>query len=119
MGKYTARLRYYVGDSLEEIRQQELDKIGAAEGVEIYFEKIDHRTPGPGRMEEETLGKPIEEITQDVITIESDDEARFRKAIQAIYEKYRSPRTPYSFWGSSRDGERIAKRIADETGGGW
>ena len=119
MGKYTARLRYYMGDSLEEIRQQDLDRIGEANGVEISFERIDQRTPGPGRMEEETMGKPIEEITQDVITIDCDDEARFRKAILAIYEKYRSPRTPYSFWGSSRDGERIAKGIADETGGGW
>lgn len=119
MGKYTACLRYYIGDSLEEIRQQDLDRIGEAKGVEISFERIDNRTSGPVRMEEETLGRPIEAITQDVITIDCDDEARFRKAVQVIYEKYRSPRTPYSFWGSSSDGERIAKRIADETGGGW
>ena len=119
MGKYNARLRYYVGDSLEEIRQQDLDRIGDAEGVEISFERVDHRNAGPGIREEETMGKPLEEITQDVITIDCDDETKFRNAIQAIYEKYRSPRTPYSFWGSSRHGERIAKRIANETGGGW
>jgi hypothetical protein len=119
MGKYMARLRYYVGDALEDIRQQDLDSIGAAKGVEISFERIDNRTPGPGIREEETMGRPIEEITQEVITVDSDDEASFRKAIEAVYEKYRSPRTPYSFWGSSKDGERIAKGIADETGGGW
>jgi hypothetical protein len=119
MGKYMTRLRYYVGDALEEIRQQDLDRIGAERGVEISFERIDHRTPGPGIRQEETLGRPLEEITQDVITIDSDDEAGFRQAVLAIYETYRSPRTPYSFWGSSREGARIAKGIADETGGGW
>ncbi len=119
MGKYYVCLRYYIGDPLEEIRQQDLDRIGEAKVVEISFERIDNRTPGPGIREEETMGKPIEEITQDVITIDCDDEVRFRGTIQEIYEKYRSPRTPYSFWGSSRDGERIAKSMADETGGGW
>jgi hypothetical protein len=97
MDTYTANLRYYIGDPLEEIRQEDLDKIGKAYGVAVSFE----------------------EITQEVITLASDDEASFRKAIKAIYERYRSPRTPYGFWGSSREGVRIAKEIADETGGGW
>jgi hypothetical protein len=70
-------------------------------------------------MREETLGKAIEEISQDVITVSSDDEAGFREAVAAIYDTYRSPRTPYSFWGSREEGARIAKEIADVTGGGW
>ena len=119
MGKYTVHLRYFTGDPLEEIRQGDLDTIGRACGVEISFERIDNRTLSDGMLREETLEKAIEEITQDVITVGSEDEERFRKAIVAIYEKYRSPRAPYSFWGSSRDGERIAKVIADQTGGGW
>jgi hypothetical protein len=81
--------------------------------------RIDNRTLSDGMLREETLDKAIEEITQDVITVSSEDEGRFRKAIVAIYQKYRSPRTPYSFWGSSQDGERIAKAVADATGGGW
>lgn len=119
MGKYTVHFRYFTGDPLEEIRQEDLDRIGRAYGVEVSFERIDSRTLSDGMLREETLDKAIEEITQDVITVSSEDEERFRKAVVAIYEKYRSPRTPYSFWGSSRDGERIAKAIADETGGGW
>ena len=119
MGKYTVHLRYYTGDPLEEIRQEDLDRIGRVYGVEVSFEKIDNRTFSDGMLREETLDKAIEKITQDVITVGSGDEERFRKAIVAIYEKYRSPRTPYSFWGSSKDGVRIAKAIADETGGGW
>ena len=119
MGKYTVHLRYFTGDPLEEIRQEDLDRIGRAYGVEVSFERIDNRTLSDGMLREETLEKAIEEITQNVITVGCQDEERFRKAIVAIYEKYRSPRTPYSFWGSSLDGERIAKAIADETGGGW
>jgi hypothetical protein len=119
MKKYTVHLRYYVGDPLEEIRQEDLAGIGKGYGVAVSLEKIDNRTPSDGMMREETLGKAIEEITQEVITVRSEDEGKFRKAIIALYEKYRSPRTPYSFWGSSEDGARIAKAIADEMGGGW
>ena len=119
MKKYTVHLRYYIGDPLEEIRQKDLDRIGKTHGVEIFFEKIDNRTLENGIMKEETLGKAIEEITQDVITVASGDEAPFREAILAIYERYRSPRTVYGFWGSSKDGERVAKELAEETGGGW
>jgi len=119
MGRHTVHLRYYSGDPLEEIRREDLDRIAAAYGVEVSFERIDNRTLSEGMMREETLEKAIEEITQDVITIESDDETRFQQAIAAVYGKYRSPRTPYSFWGSSPQGERVAKAIAEETGGGW
>lgn len=119
MEEYTAHLRYYIGDPLVEIRQKDLDGIAEACGVKASFERIDNRVLGEGIMKEETLDKTIEEITQDIITIESGDETKFRRAILAVYEKYRSPRTPYSFWGSSQDGERVAKAVAEETGGGW
>jgi len=119
MDKYSVHLRYYIGDPLEEIRQQEVDKIGERYGAEISFEKIDKRTLQDGMMKEETLDKAIEEITQDVITVVCDNETGLRKTIMAIYEKYRSPRTVYGFWGSSKDGARIAKELADKTGGGW
>ncbi len=119
MEKYLVRLRYYPGDLLEEISQEDLDGIGKANGVKVSFMRTDHRILDNGMMREETLDKAIEDTTQDVITVASDDEEGFRKAVAAIYYKYRSPRTPYSFIGSSREGERIAKAIADETGGGW
>lgn len=119
MEKYSVHLRYYPGDPLEEIRKEDLDVISKAHGVLISFDRIDNRTMKDGMLLEETLEKRIEEITQDVITVSSDEEEKFRRAILDIYDKYRSPRTPYSFWGSSKDGERIAKQLADETGGGW
>ncbi len=119
MGKYSVRLRYYAGDPLEEIRWEDVQRIAEAHGVEASFQRVDERILRDGMMREETLDKTIEEICQDVITIEADDETRLRRALTAVYEKYRSPRTPYSFWGSNPEGERIAKALADETGGGW
>ena len=119
MGKYTVHLRYYPVDPLEEIHEEDLNKIGATYGVVITFQRIDNRTLIDGKLREDTLGKAIEEITQDVISVEADDEETFRKAIMALYEKYRSPRTPYGLWGSSQDGQRIAKALMEETGGGW
>ena len=119
MGKYLVHLRYYTGDPLEEIRQEDLDMIGKACGAAVSYERIDHQTLSDGIRREETLGKAIEEISQEVITIDSEDEEGFRKTVAAIYSKYRSPRTPYGFWGSSPDGERAAKAMADEMGGGW
>jgi hypothetical protein len=119
MEKYIVHLRYYPGDPLEEIAHEDLEDIGNACEVDVSFNRIDNRTLKDGMMREETLDKTIEDITQDVITLATDNEEGLRKALEAIYDKYRSPRTPYSYMGSSKDGERIAKAVADETGGGW
>lgn len=119
MPRYTAKLRYYPGDPLEEIRQGGLDRIGSQYDIRVSFARIDNRAPSGGMLREETLDRPLEEITQDVITVEAEEEGAFRNALAAIYETYRSPRTPYGFSGSSPEGERIAKALADETGGGW
>jgi hypothetical protein len=119
METYVAHLRYYPGDPLEEIRQQDLDRMAQSLGVDITCQKIENRTFSDGMLREETLEKTIEEISQEVITLKAADESRFCQALAAIYDKYRSPRTPYGFWGSSREGARLAKEVADETGGGW
>jgi hypothetical protein len=119
MEKYTVHLRYYPGDPLREIKQEDLDRIAKAHGVAVVSQKIENRNMSDGMLREETLDKTIEEITQEVITVRSDDAKRFQGAVAALYETYRAPRTPYGFWGSSPDGGRIAKKIADETGGGW
>lgn len=119
MAKYIVHLRYYPGDPLEEIRQADLDRIARDHEVQISSEKIDKREMVEGKLREETLDQPLEDISQDIITIQSDDEHRFRQAVEAIYDRYRSPRTPYGLWGSSPDGAKLAKALADETGGGW
>jgi hypothetical protein len=119
VNKYHVHLRYYVGDPLEEIKAQDLDGLAGGAGVTISHEQIDNRTMSDGLLREETLGRAIEEITQDVITVSSDDEQAFREALAAVYARYRSPRTPYAFWGSSSDGARLAREVAEQTGGGW
>jgi hypothetical protein len=119
MQKYTVHLRYYIGDLLVEIQEKDLERIGKDHGVEVSSQRIDNRTLVNGVLREETPDKEIEKITQDVITVETDNEIEFRDVLAVLYEKYRSPRTPYGFWGSSTHGERIAKALADETGGGW
>ena len=62
MEKYTVHLRYYTGDPLEEIGQEDLDRIGNASGVGVSFQRIDNRTLSDGRLREETLEKAIEDI---------------------------------------------------------
>lgn len=119
MERYVVHLRYFVGDPLTDIRREDLAAIGRECGVDITFQKIDNRSPADGMMREETLEKAIEEITQDVITVSARDESGLRKAISTLYGRYRSPRTPYGFWGSEPEGKRIAREIADRTGGGW
>lgn len=119
MGQFVVHLRYYPGDPLSEIRREDLDRIAGAHDVQISFQKIDNRIEVDGKLRETTLDKAIEEISQDIITVDSDDEKNFSGALIALYDRYRSPRTPYGMWGSSPDGQKLAKALADETGGGW
>ncbi len=119
METYTVYLRYYPGDPLVDIRAEDLDEMGKAFSVKISFKRIENRVLSDGMLREETMDKPIEEITQDVITVSTESEGQFRKAIAAVYEKYRSPRTTYGFWGSGPAARRIARQLVDETGGGW
>jgi len=102
---------------MEEVSQT-LQHVTLPEGMADVQKDFDKARQGLGKAVN-TLGKAIEEVTQDVISVEADDEEKFRKAIMALYEKYRSPRTPYSLWGSNQDGQRIAKALIEETGGGW
>ena len=119
METYVVHLRYFVGDPLVEIREKDLDRIGNDPDIAISFRRIDNRTSRHGKLEEETLDRAIEDITQDIITVSSEKEENFRKAIIAIYDRYRSPRTPYGFWGGSHEGTRIARAVANEIDGGW
>jgi hypothetical protein len=119
MGRFTVHLRYYPGDPLSEIRQEDLDRIADAHRVRIAFQKIDNRAELQGKLRETTLDRAIEDISQDIITVDSDDQANFLSALKVLYDRYRSPRTPYGMWGSTSEGRRMAKRLADETGGGW
>ena len=118
MTKYFAKLRYYPGDPLEEIREEDLKSFEREYGVKISYAKIENREMKDGLLMEKTIDKCIEDISQEVITLSSDPEDNFSKCIIALYKKYRCPRTAYSLMGSNGAGEKIAKKLMN-IHGGW
>jgi hypothetical protein len=118
MTRYLAKLRYYPGDPLEEIREKDLKIVEREYGVKISYEKIENREMKDGLLMEKTIDKRIEDISQEVITLSSDQEDDFSNCIIALYKKYRCPRTAYSLMGSNDTGEKIAKKLMN-THGGW
>jgi hypothetical protein len=118
MSEYYAKLRYFPGDPLEEIKEEDLKSFEKNNNVEISYEKIENRVMVDGLLRENTMDKPIEEISQEVITVSSDSEADFSACIKQLYEKYRCPRTSYSLLGSNDSGRKIAWGLMD-IHGGW
>ena len=117
MSEYLVKLRYYPGDAWEEIRQGDLQSLAREYGMKISFEKIENREMKGNLLMENTLDKRIEDITQEVITVSGDQEKQFSACIQALYKKYRCPRTAYSLLGSNEAGQRIAKGLMNLYGG--
>ena len=60
---------------------------------------------------EETGNKPLEEVTQTVVTISAPTEHAFRECLLRIIDKYRAPRTVYSTWGSDERAKEIFARV--------
>jgi hypothetical protein len=117
MTDYVVKLRYYPGDALEEIKQRDLNTVAQKYGVQISHEKIENRQMQDGLLMENTLDKRIEDISQEVITVSGDQEKKFADCIQALYTRYRCPRTVYSLLGSNKSGEKIAKSLMNIYGG--
>ncbi len=118
MADYLVKLRYYPKDSLEEIQEASLKSLARRYGVQISYEKIENREWKENLRRENTLDKRVEEISQEIITVQGDREEKFLDCIRAIYRKYRCPRTPYSLLGSNEAGQKIAKGLMD-LHGGW
>jgi len=109
------KLRWYPGDALVEIRQEDLEKIADECGVSITLDKVkgtDSFTEGEMVLEE-TGNKPLEEVTQTVVTISAPTEHAFRECLLRIIDKYRAPRTVYSMWGSDERAKEIFQEVAD------
>jgi hypothetical protein len=110
-----AKLRWYPGDALVEIRQEDLEKIANECGVDISLNEVkgkDFFTEGEMVLEE-TGNKPLEEVTQTVVTISAPTEHAFRECLLRIIDKYRAPRTVYSMWGSDERAKEIFQELAD------
>lgn len=117
MTKYFVELRYYPGDSLEDIKIEDLKTLEKEYEVNISWAKKENREMKDGLLVERTLDKRIEDITHEIITVASDQEENFSNCIIALYKKYRCPRTPFSLLGSNEAGQKIAKKLMDKHGG--
>jgi hypothetical protein len=114
------KLRWYPGDASVEIRHEDLEKIAHQCGVNITLNEVkgkDLFTEGKMVLEE-TGNKPLEEVTQTVVTISASTEHAFRECLLRIIDKYRAPRTVYSTWGSDERAKEIFQELAD-TWDGW
>lgn len=123
MEEIMTKLRYHPLDTVAgapvPIRKSDLDKIASDSGAVIGLEHIvaSNRVESGGVVREETMDSKIEEVSQDVITVSAPDEKAFRKAVRAIIDIYRAPRTVFGTWGSSQKGADIVAELCDEDDG--
>jgi len=115
MRSLMGKLRWYPGDALAEIRQEDLKKIANQCGVDITLNEVKGKDLFiEGKMVlEETGNKPLEEVTQTVVTISAPTEHALRECLLRIIDKYRAPRTVYSLWGSDERAKEIFVELAD------
>jgi hypothetical protein len=112
--KYLVKLRYYPGDPLKTIQEDDLRIISTQWGVQIELEEVRGEIKD-GR--EETLDRELEEITQTVITVAGDQAPSLHGGLKDLITMYRAPRTVYALWGSNNAGEDIAREIIEEMDG--
>ena len=118
-----AKLRYFplgpVAGPATPIKTQDLDNIAARHDVSISLENVRGETAqGSGdSLHEETMNRSYEEITQDVITVTSEQEAPFREAVGELVRMYRAPRTVFGTMGSNKRGKQIVAEVCDEYDG--
>jgi hypothetical protein len=113
------KLRWYSGDALAEIRQEDLEKIADQCNVQITLTEVKAKDlfAGGKMLLEETANKPLEEVTQTVITISAPTEHAFKECLLRIIDRYRAPRTVYSTWGSDERAKEIFQEVADQWDG--
>jgi hypothetical protein len=123
MPEIMAKIRFHpLGPSagpLMPIREKDLDSIAKKYGISISLEEIvgKNRKGVGDAIREETMDSTIEEISQTVVTVSSENEKTFRGAVRALIDKYGAPRTTYSTWGSTERGKWIVDELCDEADG--
>jgi hypothetical protein len=120
MQTITGKLRWYPGDALVEIKRKDLEEIAHRCGVGITLNEVRGKDLSmEGKMVlEETGNKPLEEVTQTVVTISAPTERALRECLRRMIDKYRAPRTVYSTWGSDERAKEIFAEIT-EVWDGW
>ena len=57
MKKYYVKLRYYVGDPLEEIQEEDLKSVAQEYDLDISYDKIEKREMKDGMLMEDTMSR--------------------------------------------------------------
>ena len=121
MTEIMAKLRWYPGDPLVEIKEDDLKRVGKKYGVNIGREEVVGKnlvTAEDGEtVYEETMDCSLEEITQTVVTVSARSEEAFRKSVSELIRMYRAPRTPCATWGSTEKGEEIVREVMEQDDG--
>ena len=123
MEELTAVLRYFPLDPVTNppnpIRQADLDRIAGETGTTVTLAAVvgKSRSVNGDVIREDTMNSAIEEVSQDVITVTSNDEKPLTLAVRALFKLYRAPRTVFGTWGSSPRGREIIYRLCDEYDG--
>lgn len=114
--QYLVKLRYYPGDPLKMITEEDLRRVSEARALDIRLEQVKGESSEAG---EKTLDKDLESITQTVITVAGDNASSLQQGLRDLIGMYRSPRTVFSLWGSNVAGETIAWETIEEMDGWW
>ena len=115
MAEINATLRWFpigpIEGPKEAIKKEDLDQIAKEYGADISLEET------RGAVHGETRGKAIEEITQHIVHVATDDEDAFKSVIRAFVEKYRAPRATFVLVGSDERARRMMVDIFNENDG--
>ncbi len=113
---YHVKLRYYPGDALQAITEEDLQALAARWSLQVGLETLQGEMTPSG---EKTLDKDLGAISQTVISLQTDSEEVLKNSLREVIRRYRSPRTVFALWGSNQAGERIAWQVIEELDGWW
>ncbi len=117
MAELLGKMRWFPGDALIPIRQNQLDEIGAKHRVHLSMSEVTGQNqkvlPG-GVVVEWNWEKPIDEATQTIVTIKAENEQSFRRCVRELIDTYRGPVPMWGMWGSTKQAEDIINELLDQ-----
>lgn len=118
-----AKLRYFplgeVAGPAMPILKADLDAISKKHGVTINLEEVKGKNAQMDgkNIREETMNSTIEEVSQSVITVTSENENSVKNAVTDLIKKYRAPRTVFGTLGSDEKGKSVVAGVCDASDG--
>lgn len=123
MSDIKATLRYFplgkVGGPAEPIQKKDLEAIAKKHNVQISLEEVKGKNAEVSGdvIREETMNSTVEDVTQSVVTMETDSEKDGSAALLDILKKYRAPRTVFGSLGSNEKGKLLVSQCCEEYDG--